>query len=246
VKANMEGIRVSLQDVAGEALKDVRLNRDLALEMFMTNFAHAMQRRVDRFVHTSVEKTWTELDRNRNGSLSKSELRTVVSNILRNLQICLPGLVEEAMQPAFEDLHEWIHSDAMGPMGYHRSGGSDIALEQTTQARIQSASKKVNDMFPLLIKGLIDNAEQIADELFGVLDRNKDGKISKVEFAEGFSEAMGPVLDFARIVKLMQRERSGQKLAGDGVGDGMTLLWGLGFTAIMAGLVYQAFKMKHR
>merc|ERR1712187_389021 len=76
-------------------------------------------------------------------------------------------------------------------------------MEMNVQARTSVAQKKLTGLLSLLMKGLLSNA----DEIFVELDTNKDNKVSKREFCQGFSESLGFVLDFSRIAKFLIQDR---------------------------------------
>eukprot|EP00931_Biecheleriopsis_adriatica_P100367 TRINITY_DN75693_c0_g1_i1.p1 TRINITY_DN75693_c0_g1~~TRINITY_DN75693_c0_g1_i1.p1 ORF type:complete len:296 (+),score=57.42 TRINITY_DN75693_c0_g1_i1:51-938(+) len=251
VKKNIGDMTMIMEGLAGDQLmkESRRGQEDMAAEMLMTEFAHAMQRRLDRFVSETVQSNWSVIDSNKDGSLDKKELRKVVDTIFQSLKSSLEAMVHEAMQPAIQDLYEWVHSNAMGPIDFgHGSGGMHLAMEANTQARIQQASVKLTSLFSKIIEGLIQSSADISDELFDTLDANKDGKVTPTEFSSGFSEAITPVLDFKRIALLLTQElvRSRSSLrrsqtnllpADSELG---TFLWGVGFAVAMGALAYQA------
>lgn len=251
IRKDLGAMKQIMEGLAGDQLlkESRRGQQDMATEMLMNEFAHAMQRRLDRFVNETVQSNWSEIDVNKDGTLDKMELRKVVSTILRSLQMCMEALVQEAMTPAVQDLHEWISSNAMGPIDFARgSGGMHMAMEANTQARIQQAGVKLNALFTKIVEGLNQSSADISDELFETLDSNKDGKLSQKEFSSGFSEALSPVLDFKRIGMLLTQDmRSRSQSLGRAQSvmlptdsDLGSFLWGAGFAVAMAALVYQA------
>eukprot|EP00930_Biecheleria_cincta_P039681 TRINITY_DN27257_c0_g1_i3.p1 TRINITY_DN27257_c0_g1~~TRINITY_DN27257_c0_g1_i3.p1 ORF type:complete len:282 (+),score=64.76 TRINITY_DN27257_c0_g1_i3:90-935(+) len=251
IRGSLPNIRSLLEEAGGPLLKDLGKRRDLGLEMLMTNFAHGMQRKVDRFVHTSVESAWSEIDTDGDGTLDKSEMKKLVDSLFGSLHASMPALVRESVQPAMDDLHEWLHSDAFGPTGFgHNSGGVHKWMESQRMAAIEKQCNALSGTFALLIDALRISSQQISDELFSMLDANKDNRVSKEEFSEGFAEGMGQVLDFSRMVRMILKEKH-ESLTESHSGlplDGMqSAIWGLGFATLMAGLLYTSVqRMKHK
>eukprot|EP00440_Ansanella_granifera_P023858 gb/GFBE01025911.1/.p1 GENE.gb/GFBE01025911.1/~~gb/GFBE01025911.1/.p1 ORF type:complete len:303 (+),score=81.22 gb/GFBE01025911.1/:1-909(+) len=258
IKGSMDDVRGLLQELADAVslLKDMKRGKqDMALEMLMVNLAHSMQRMMDRYIHRAVETNWSQLDSNKDGTLDKDELRRAVRAILMGLEGAMDNLVSEAMGPAIQELEGWIEHDSVGPIGFaHGMDGIHLAMEANSKARVSNAANKLSKLYGVMLQALVNKSNPIADELFEVLDVNNDGKVSKSEFLDGFCEAMGPVLDFSRIVKQLVREkssaslglgRSSSKLLG-GENDVGGFLWGIGFTVLMGAMVYQAFTFRMR
>lgn len=250
VKRSLDSIKEELYLVLGSTIADLGDHRDLALEMLVSSFTHDMQRRTDRFVHQNISTIWVEIDTDKNGTLDVTEMRALVKKILFQLKESLPTLVQSAMQPAMENLHAWIESDATGPFSMrHGSGGLRIAQDANVQGRVAAANDKMTNLFGLLFEVLVQNSDELAAEVFDEVDEDKDGKVTQAEFTEGFGEAMGQILDFSKIVSELlssrsQRNAYGQPslarsdsaLGAPGCGG---LVFGLGMVVVMAGMGYQ-------
>jgi len=224
IKGSIEDLQGAFQGVVSATVKDAN-GRDLALEMLMTRFGTDLQRSVDRMSHEYMEVTWTKFDTNKDGSLQQSEMRNVVQSLLSEIDRNLPKMVRDAMEPAADNLNEWIESDAMGPMGMgHTAGGMTIALHANVHARVEAAASRLSQLLSLLMKGLLQESVKISDEIFDTVDANKDGKVTKREFSQGFAHAFGAVVDFSKITRevLRQRpalQRSPSMLMDSGVGN---------------------------
>mmetsp|Transcript_53831 Transcript_53831/g.156996 ORF Transcript_53831/g.156996 Transcript_53831/m.156996 type:complete len:273 (-) Transcript_53831:187-1005(-) len=245
IKGSMQDLQSAFEGVVGSYIKDAS-GRDLALEMLMTRFASDLQRSVDRFSHTQLEETWAKFDANRDGSLQKQEMRKVVSSLLSAIHQNLPKMVQSAMEPAAENLNEWIESDAYGPMGMHHSGGMNIALHANVQARVQAASGKLKQLLDLLMQGLLKESDAISDEIFDTIDANKDGKVVKGEFSDAFAEAFGAVIDFSKITREVLRQRSSLKRSKSVVDSSDSMVLGAGlFVLAAASAAFILFKRRH-
>lgn len=192
-----------------EAMKDVAGGRDLALEMMMTRLASDLQRKVDRFTHELLEDVWSKYDKNQDGSLQKPEMRNLVKSVFKDIYQNLGALIKEAMEPTADNLKEWIESDATGPMGLRHSPGSpiDIVMTGNVQARIETAAHKLLNVLDPLMTTLMAESDPLSDEIFDAIDANKDGNVTKREFARGFSDAFSFVVDFSKMIRKVLQQR---------------------------------------
>merc|ERR1711908_193535 len=221
--------------------------------VLMTNFTHDVQRRTDRFLHQNINGTWAEVDTNKDGKVDKSEMRGLVRRILTQIKESLPTLVQNAMQPAMENLHSWIESDATGPMSMkHGAGGLRIMQDASIQGRVEAAAQKIASLFGSLLEVLVQHSDELAEEVFDEVDADKDGKVTQQEFFEGFGEAMGHILDFGTIVSELLNDRARRGNYGTrnlyGIGRTTTavedpgcggVMFGVGMFVLIAGLGYQ-------
>jgi len=232
-------------DVASQAAKDISGGRDLALEMLLTKFAHDLQRSVDRFSHECVKETWLNFDTNKDGYLQRDEMVKVVETIFKDIQDNIPGMVKHAMEPAADNLQQWIDSEAVGPMGMsHRSGGMQVAIHANVEARVRTASDKLSKLMADLMKALVENATEISGEMFETIDRDKNGKIDRKEFDKGFAEAFGTVCDFSKLTRAFLRQKPAllrsQSMAPQ---SDTTIVLGAGLLVLaMASAAYMAYK----
>eukprot|EP00933_Yihiella_yeosuensis_P063109 TRINITY_DN6617_c1_g3_i3.p1 TRINITY_DN6617_c1_g3~~TRINITY_DN6617_c1_g3_i3.p1 ORF type:complete len:281 (-),score=34.90 TRINITY_DN6617_c1_g3_i3:167-1009(-) len=246
VRGSVTNVRTAFTSI----LKDIQDGRDLALEMLMNDFAHTLQRRLDCFVHVSIEENWAKISTANKGYLLPKEMRSLVHDIFAELLHNLPGLVKESIEPSVHHLQDWIHNDSTGPIGFahgtaHGTGGKQLLMDATAEVRVKEASQKLCDLLSLLMQGLLDNSEIIADELFETLDVNKSGKVTQAEYRAGFAETMGMVFDFSRFTKHVVRERKTGFTATFQDTDVSSILVWVGVAALV-GLTYQVFKIKHR
>jgi len=212
IEGSMAELKSSFEGVVGEIVKDVGSGRDLALEMVMTTFASDLQRSVDRFSHETMQSTWSQFDKNNDGALQKSEMRDVVSSLLNDIHNNLSQMVLSAMEPAAQNLEQWISSDTVGALGFHQNNsGSTIALHSCVKARITNAATKLSSLLSILMQGLLKDSAAISDELFDTIDVDKDGKVTKREYSDGFAEAFGAVVDFNKITRLVLQQRPSSK-----------------------------------
>lgn len=263
IRGSMDNLMDTFSDIGGKIIReygrDLAEHQDLALEILATNFAHNIQRKIDRFVHVTVEDVWPQLDSRKDGALELAEMRSVIRGLFNNLELSLPELVKDAFQPALDDLVHYIQSGNMGSAGFGRgTGANHIVMEEISKSQIEFASNKLLALLGLLVKGLIASSDAISDELFSEIDVNKDNKVTKAEFSEGFAEAIGPVLDFSRISKLLLEQRAkraaratrGKLMRSSSFEassmDLPTVLLGCGFVVLLGGLAYSTFqKMRH-
>jgi Ca2+-binding EF-hand superfamily protein len=204
----MQDIKEALESATGSVLRDIGDSRDLALEMLLTRFASDLQRSIDRFAHQYIDATWEKFDADKDGSLQPKEMRSVVSCLLADINKNLEQMVRNAMEPATENLHDWIASNHVGPIGMGRNpGGMTIALDANVHKRTEAAAKKLANLLKVLVDGLIRNSDVISDEIFDEVDANKDGKVSKTEFADGFAASIGSVIDFGKITRIILQNR---------------------------------------
>lgn len=208
VKGSMQHIRDLLEQAAGSTIKDLGEGRDMAMEMLMISFAHELQRRMDRFVHLSIDAGWSKYATAAQESLDTAGLRKLVKDLFESLAQGMPDLVSNSTQPALESLEGWVMHDSTGPMGVPGTGALHAARELKMQADINEAKSKLSNLFVLIMQGLSNSSDSIADEIFSEIDVNRDGLTTKEEFLHGFGEAMGSVLDFSRIVKRIFANRS--------------------------------------
>lgn len=251
LRESMAAVTGAFDDVAS-TVKDIKGGKSLAMEMLLTHFAHDLQRRIDRSVHKSIDEMWQKFDTSGDGALQKTEMRELVRSVFTDIKGNLAALVKCAMQPATEDLLGWIDSDATGPFAQaSRVGGAHLALELSVQKSIEDASSKLYTLLNKLVDGLLGSTGPVSDEIFDEVDVDKDGKVSKAEFTEGFGEALGSVLDFSRIVKLFIRDRqnsqqilSRSSTSTFGGSPLIGMLFGFGMAAVFAGLGYMVFARK--
>lgn len=246
IDGSMSELKAAFTGVVGESVKDVSGHRDLALEMMLTKFASDLQRSVDRFSHGSIESTWSKFDRNGDGVLQEAEIDEVVKSILSDIQTNLPEMVARAMEPAADNLQQWIESDAFGPMGMgHKSGGMNIALKENVQARIKSAADKLVALLGSLMKGLLMNTKPISGEIFSTIDANKDGKVSKEEFYDGFAEAFGGVIDFSKITRHVIAQRPNLQRSQSMVESDSGMILGAGLIVLaVASAAFMVYKRR--
>lgn len=248
IKGSMEDLKFAFEGVVGEIVKDASCGRDLALEMVMTSFASDLQRSVDRFSHDNMQSTWSQFDKNQDGSLQKSEMRNVVSSLLTEIHKNLPQMVQSATEPAAENLEHWIASDSVGALGFGHATGSAQAmvLHANVQARITKAATKFSQLLSILILGLEKDSAAISDELFDTIDVDKDGKVSKREYSEGFAEAFGTVVDFSKITRLVLQQRPSFKQKQVSQSDDQFANVGAGLVVVaVAAAAFLMWRQKH-
>lgn len=233
------------QGVAEEILKTRSGSRDLATEMLMSKLGADLQRAVDRFTHEGIESTWSKFDVNRDGFLQESEIHEVVKSLLTDIKENMPLMIQRAMEPAAQNLQEWIESDAFGPigMGGTRSGVQTV-LERNVQERIGRASEKLSGVLGAMLGKLVSSSKPIAAEIFATVDVNKDGKVSKAEFYECFADAFDQVIDFGKIAQTMILRRSASTLVANTSSDSVTIFGSAIIMLAVASVVFILWKRK--
>lgn len=225
INESMDKMKEAFDDYAGTIAKDVGMHRDLALEMLLNHFSHNLQRSLDRFVDKSMDEAWNKFDRNGDGNLQKTEMRELVKMLFQMIGESLPAMVEASIAPAAED---WKHSMGLTTSSAPLQVGKDRSGWTVTADPMQVAAGKLSLLLTQLLQGLEMNAGEISDELFLMVDINKDGAVTRGEFVHSFAEAFSSIVDFGQITRHLLQERAKWQAAQPALARRGTTMLGVG------------------
>jgi len=132
-----------------------------------------------------LAKMWESFDKDSSGSLEKAETANLVKYVLRQPEF------KETMIDAYTELLIYKMTAALGRKLH--LGADRRRLLAAVEVATSTVKPIVKKEYAAHFQRLEEQKQDLADEMIQVMDKDKDGNISKDEFTKHFDEAIAAV-----------------------------------------------------
>jgi len=148
---------------------------------------------VEAFVEDNrklYEKIWDKYDENGDGELSKEECAKMTKESLlmqkKKLPLVMAGILDESIKITKELIQEM--------------GGGDEDISQI-ESMFKEVKSTINIESGKIMDGFLADSENMAAQLWTLMDVNKDGRVSKQEFLDNYTSAFQQMFNMNQLLQ---------------------------------------------